>query len=324
MDESTTDPPASPQPRLTRNTESAVASATVAKRIVVLGDIHYYRLAVAPWQLAGKRFFGQANLYLNRCRRFDRSLLADVVARAVSVQPDLLVLTGDLTTTALAGEFDDLLGVLAPLTSDTETVVVPGNHDRYTFTSTLTGTFERRLGSLAPSCFPHWRAITDHWALLALDAAVPRLVTSRGLVDRLQLEAAKGLIRSLDDQSGLIVVCHYPFAVPADVRWPRGHRLAGAGAVQDMVRQAANCTDQCLYLHGHIHQPWWWRPSDEGLRNLTLINAGAPCHKDRRYPAGQGFWQIDLPVQPAEPFALIHHVPAMRGDGLAWKAEQVC
>ena len=324
MVESATDPPASPRSRLTRKIGAPDTSMAFAKRIVVLGDTHYYHLAVAPWRLAGKRLLGQANLYLNRRRHFDKSLLAEVVAHAVSVEPDLLVLTGDLTTTALAGEFDDVLEILAPLTSDTETIVVPGNHDRYTFMSSLTSTFERRLGSLSTPCFPHWRAITDRWSVIALDSAVPRFVTSRGLVDQPQLEIAKGLVRPLDDRSGLIIVCHYPFIVPPGIHWRSSHRLAKATALGEMVRQVADSTAQCLYLHGHIHQPWWWQPSHDGLRNLTMINAGSPSRKDSQYPVGQGFWQIDLPEQPSDPFALIHHVPATSNGGWVWAADQVC
>lgn len=96
-------------------------------RIVLLGDIHHYRLMVPPWQLLGKRLLGQANLWLNRRHSFDPSLLNPVIDRIADVAPDLILLSGDLTTTALRTEFADIAEQLAPLTDRFQTVIVPGN-----------------------------------------------------------------------------------------------------------------------------------------------------------------------------------------------------
>ena len=104
-------------------------------RIVLFGDIHLYRLWLAPWHLLSKRVLGQGNLVLNRRRKFDHSLLPGLIEQAVAIKPDLCLLSGDLTTTALVGEFEDAAAALKPLTDRVQTIAVPGNHDRYTYTS---------------------------------------------------------------------------------------------------------------------------------------------------------------------------------------------
>ncbi len=101
-------------------------------RLLLIGDIHAYRLYVSPWHLLGKALLGQTNLWLYRRRKFDLSLLPAVVARAVDLRPDLVLLSGDLTTTAYPGEFADVAAALRPLLAAVPTVAVPGNHDRYT------------------------------------------------------------------------------------------------------------------------------------------------------------------------------------------------
>jgi len=123
-------------------------------RLALIGDIHYYRLAVAPWQLFGKRLLGQANLWLNRRHRFNRSLLKPVLEQAESIQPDMVLMSGDLTTTALAGEFADVAAALNPLAKRIPMVAVPGNHDRYTFSAARHRVMEKALLTAVPQPFP--------------------------------------------------------------------------------------------------------------------------------------------------------------------------
>lgn len=287
----------------------STATAT-ATRVVLLGDVHQYRLAVAPWRLLGKRLLGQANLWLNRRHRFDRRLLIPAVRRIAQLRPDWLLLSGDLSTTALADEFADVAAALRPL-AGCPRVAVPGNHDRYTRAALRRRTAERALPGLYPDVFPHLRSLADGWALVALDAAVPRLLSSRGRIGRDQLDRAAAL--EVPAGVGLVVLCHYPFAVPPGVRWRQEHRLADAGPLADLVAAWAGRHPQVLYLHGHVHRPWHWRPMVGGAPNVWAVNAGAPCHVGTDHPAGQGFWQLDLPRDPAEPVAAARHVPGPDG-----------
>ena len=292
------------------------------KRVALLGDIHIYRLMTAPWRLLGKRLAGQANLWFSRRHRFQKSLIFNVLQRVEALKPDLLLLSGDLTTTALHSEFEEAATALRPIMSKIETVIVPGNHDRYTMMSGWARTAEKHFGRQVPRQFPHLRALNDRWALLAVDAAMPRAISSRGRVGRDQLARVRQLLAAEggDPRSrGLIVLCHYPFSVPSQVHWPWIHRLADAEAVGELMVAASKEYGQLIYVHGHVHQPWWWQNGGAAGR-LTVVNAGAPCCKNVRYPNGQGFWQLDLPDDPADGFELVHHVPSW-GSANQWDVE---
>ena len=290
-------------------------------RIALIGDIHSYRLFVPPWRLAGKRLIGHANLWLNRRHAFDHRLVDEAVKNVVAVEPDLVLLSGDLTTTALDGEFEDVARMLEPLTTRFPTVIVPGNHDRYTFTSARRRTMENLLPGVVPSHWPHFRTLTDRWHLLALDSAVPRIFNSRGLVGRHQLREARRLIAHLTADDGLIVLCHYPLKSPPralPLTWD--HKLADSFRLRRML---IRCPARVLFLHGHIHRPWCWQPKRSNQSHFTYINAGSPCMTNTRHPQGQGFWQIELPAVPTDHMQVIHHLPLTNGYKPA-AGEPVC
>lgn len=276
-------------------------------RLALIGDIHKYRLFVPPWHLLGKRLVGQANLWLNRRHCFDHRLLDGVIEQALSIKPDLVLLSGDLTTTSLDGEFQDVAQILEPLTSRYPTVIVPGNHDRYTFTSARKRVMEAMLPNLVPDEWPHFRQLTPRWHLLALDSAVPRILNSRGRVGLNQIRKIRRFTENLTAQDGLVVLCHYPLKSPPrslPLTWD--HKLADSFRLR---RVLTRCPARLIYLHGHIHRPWCWQPRRSNQAHFTYINAGSPCMISGKHPKGQGFWQLDLPAQPTSQLRVIHHLP---------------
>ena len=275
-------------------------------RLVLIGDIHGYRLSVPPRELLGKRLIGQANLWLMRRMQFNTTLLDRVMTRALELLPDLAVWTGDLTSTALQPEFDDILERIEPFARRLPMLVVPGNHDRYTFASMRQHRFESSLNGMAPRTFPHLRELSAHWYLLALDSAVPNMVSSRGRIGHDQLEHTSALLDQTDGDKGLVVLCHYPVAVPKGQPMTWAHRLADFRKLTGVLAQHVRPT---LFLHGHIHQPWSFHPDRGPLMHVTHINAGSPTMVKPSHPHGQGFWQIDLPDDPAATVGLVHHVP---------------
>ncbi|HEU5117451.1 MAG TPA: metallophosphoesterase, partial [Isosphaeraceae bacterium] len=110
-------------------------------RIVHLSDVHIWSWSWNPLGLLNKRSLGLASLLAGRARRFRLERMEEVVERVRSREPDHLLITGDLTTTALEVEFREARRALEPLLSDRERVtILPGNHDRYT-----SGSVRRRL-----------------------------------------------------------------------------------------------------------------------------------------------------------------------------------
>ena len=276
-------------------------------RIALLGDIHHYRLFVPPWRLMSKRLVGQTNLWLNRRRCFNRTLLMMALNRIASIKPDLLLLSGDLTTTSLEAEFADIAAVLEPLSGRIPIVAVPGNHDRYTFGAARHRRMEQMLPSIVPQQFPHFRKLTGRWHLLALDGAKPNVMSARGRLGEDQLRACRQYASQLTKEDGLIVLCHYPIKSPPralPITWD--HKLADSGRLRRLL---VRCPARLLYLHGHIHRPWCWQPKRSDQSHFTYLNAGAPCMVNSKHPCGQGFWEIDLPDDPAAHVNVVHHVP---------------
>jgi predicted phosphodiesterase len=274
-------------------------------RAVLIGDIHCYRLWVAPWQLLGKRVLGQINLWKTRRKRFKSHRMADVVEKALSLDPQLLLLSGDFSTTAIPAEFEEALRWLSPLTAKVPTVLaVPGNHDRYTFTAARTQLARHYLGDWMPPQLPAMLPISQDWSVLLLDSAVPRVISSRGKLGQPQIDSTIGLLDAAPDGHSVIVLCHYALGnPPAFSRMKHNHQLEEQQAMIDILGRAANRLN-IIYAHGHVHYPWAW-PRDEGFFDL---NSGSPTMADPHFPHGQGFWELQLDDKDVAQSFLTHHV----------------
>ena len=306
-------------------------------RIAIIGDIHLYKLQVSLGQLFGKRLLGQCNLWLHRRHVFDPSLLGPVLTRAMSFQPDWLLFAGDLTTTAQDGEFalaarmlglaadSPHAGVLDPALSRGRVLAVPGNHDRYTYAATRGRRMEAFLGPIMPPAWP-WRvALGERWQLIALDSCCPRPVSSRGEVDAPQLGRLRRLIRQTPPGMGTMVLCHYPFDVPP----PRVHRPSHQLASRHVLREALKALPgPVVFVHGHIHEPWHWKLPAGEHPDFGVLNTGSPCMTSQAFPAGQGFWELQVARHASEAatrdITLRAHRPAPGATPSAplWRVEE--
>ena len=71
---------------------------------------------------------------------------------SIACDADHILITGDLTTTALPAEFRAARAALADLAGRPRRVtIIPGNHDRYTLYAHRSRRFERYFGEFAPS-----------------------------------------------------------------------------------------------------------------------------------------------------------------------------
>ena len=282
-------------------------------RLALLGDVHFFELAVPLRRLLGKRAMGHANLVLNRRKRFDHGRLPALLEHLEAQGPDLLLMSGDVTTSSLEAEFErvrDALSALDAAGGSLPTVLVPGNHDAYTFKSHRTDRMRTLLGGFVPAGFPHARALGPGWELLALDSAVPNRFFSRGALGPAQLAAAAEIIRAKKPGEGLVVLCHYPCVVPRGTPGGWSHDLAEAAALRDLLQASPA---EVVFVHGHVHKPWFVA-GPKGLRpGFRVLNTGSPCMLGKRFPAGQGYWTLELPDDPTDRLLATHHVPRVGG-----------
>ncbi len=242
-------------------------------KIVHLSDIHVWRYTWDPRRLMGRRAFGMMELLMGRARRFQLDRLAAVVDRVSGLKPDHIVITGDLTTTALPSEFREAARLLAPLLTDPARVsIIPGNHDRITGRSFRSRRFEGTFGAFMPALtFPWIRRLDDATAILGLDPTRTRF-SPRGRLPADQLAAAQALTSDPETRPKvLIVACHYPVAAPALYeRELRFKRMDNDRAVRSWLAGIG----PHLYCCGHVHAAWAFQPAS--LPNQLCLNAGAP------------------------------------------------
>lgn len=286
--------------------------AVPGTRIALIGDLHLFSLWPAPWHMASKRILGQTNLWLNRRKVFRHHRLHELVEKAIGLKPDLVLCSGDLTTTALRQEFETARRFLQPLADTAPLVAVPGNHDKYTFHAARSKRMQRMLPGWVPEVFPHTQPINAGWDLLALDAAIPRVKDAVGRLGAVQLEAIGTLLKQRDASRGLVVLCHYPCVVPEGIHEHTSHRLADGSALRALLEQHAETAARIVYIHGHIHRPWYVQPATDAdgpgpTVPFTCINAGAPSMIDAGHPHGQGFGELVLPEDPADPLVVRRH-----------------
>jgi 3',5'-cyclic AMP phosphodiesterase CpdA len=260
-------------------------------RIIQLSDIHVWRVKLNPIHLLNKRAIGVFSLLVGRAKRFPLGRLPAVIERVKSLAPDHVLITGDLTTTALPAEFADARDALAPLLDDPARVtIIPGNHDRYTGGSVRFGAFENTFGAFMPRpTFPWLRQVDERTAILGLDATRSH-ISATGRLPEDQLEAAGALVADPNKRpSRLIVACHYPVLAPPVYASELAHkRMKNA----DEVRAWLTTLGPHIYCCGHVHAAWAYRPHD--WPDHLSLNSGAPLLRDPTGLRPPGFLEITL------------------------------
>ncbi len=207
----------------------------------------------------------------------------------LSLHPDHILITGDLTTTALPAEFRAALRELGPWLQDSEkTTIIPGNHDRYTIGAHRDRRFEQYFGEFAPApTYPWLRFLDADTAILGLDPTRPGL-TARGRLPEPQLELARELIAGPGRAiRRLIVACHYPVEVPPPYRQDLvSKNLINA---ESLTRWLATIGPH-LYCCGHVHATWVFVP--DRIPDQLCLNPGAPLLRDRTGLRPPGFLEI--------------------------------
>lgn len=143
--------------------------------------------------------------------RVDQALLEPLRALVNSVDPDVVVVSGDLTQRARSEQFEEARAFLDTLPGPQ--IVVPGNHD-----ISLYNVFRRFVKPLAR----YKRYITDDLDPVYVDdeIAVVGVNTARSLtikdgrVNREQVARIREQLAGLDPKLTRIVVTHHPFDLP--------------------------------------------------------------------------------------------------------------
>lgn len=266
-------------------------------RLVHLSDLHLQldwhqrSLWRSGWRGAPGRFELHA---LGRRHQFSDA--SDRVRRLVdatlALDPDQVLVSGDLTALGDDAELAEARRLLEPLAATGRLVVVPGNHDRYTDTPAARR-FERhfadQLGSDLPeyadaSGYPFVKLLGERFAVIGLDST--RVSGwSHYVVGRVGRSQREALERLLDDPRlggrSLIVVSHHgPCGPSGRFDWKESG-LLDAGRLLSLLHQRP-----AMLLHGHSHHRYWHR-AGEGVPHQ--FGGGSSTFGERA-----AFWHLEL------------------------------
>ena len=223
-------------------------------RVVHATDPHFWHVTLNPARLAGKRALGMANLVLRR-RRHLRTDLAETFAREIAATgAGTVIVSGDLTTTALEEEFAaartflDALAALGP-----RPLVIPGNHDVYTFSSARRRLFERFLGQYLPAPELPARILLPRGApVVFYPGTGPNVITSRGRMDRAVIRRTAELVAGAPAGRPVLLVGHYPLLSRTEAyREAWSHRLPRAREFREALAATGRTI---LCAAGHVHR----------------------------------------------------------------------
>ncbi len=283
-------------------------------RVIFLGDIHAFDPCLPLRYWLSKRLAGWLNMRLNPNRKFNFDLWPGTLQYIAQLKPDWVLCSGDLTQLSMPGEFDRVMQPWRAMLGQVRTVIVPGNHDRYTPDAVIEKNFEAGVGNWAPVQYPAWYQLTEHWYLLALDSTSTQLMDATGALSDDQLQAIKPRLQTLKKSDGLLLLTHYPMVLPEARHDTPGHKLRNADALRNML---AECRAAIIYLHGHVHEPWSYCCKEADIAHVHALNAGCPTRCSEAHPQGQGFWELQLSTTGNQLVKVSRH----RKVGDAWQVE---
>lgn len=224
-------------------------------RIAHATDIHW--MEPPYWKvLNSKRVLGTANLYLRgRRHHFTDIVQKALIEHILGLEPDLVLLTGDLTAQALPGEFEKAREALDPVLQRFPTFIIPGNHDVYT----LGARRDRRIHTWFADWMgldgedPVGRLDVGDITCLGLDPNRPTWLGASGLVPPEQLVSLERTLADPALRDRLVILClHYPVLDRrGEVYDGRNHGLLNARELIEVLDRAP--VKPALMVHGHEH-----------------------------------------------------------------------
>lgn len=194
---------------------------------------------------------------LHVCKlEFDEEVFMNAVSEINHLQPDMIILTGDLTNNGYYKEYQQAAKYLKMF--EAPIFVVPGNHDARNLGYQ---TFEELIGERS------WKLTMDgNLTVIGLDSSTPD--ENRGHIGNPQ---HMWLDHQLDEcvineNFSIVVLHHHVISIPQTGR--ERNVLSDAG---DILKTLAD-HEVDLVLSGHKHVPNVWK-----INNTVVVNAGSLC-----------------------------------------------
>ncbi len=263
-------------------------------RIAHATDIHWFARPGLS-DMTVRRTVGSTNLYVfGRRKQFDIEVQRALVQHVLSLEPDLFVISGDLTAQALDGEFALARAELQPILDAIPTFIVPGNHDLYTPGAARSRRIQRYFepwmherGGLH-----RYDSDAEPVTLLGLDPNRPTWFDASGIVPQGQLDALGEALSdpALDDRFvGLVL--HYPVVDRHGALYDNSrHGLRNADALVEVLRAAPKKPG--FVLHGHIHHGYQAQLPGLDVPSFDCGSSGQAWLPDRGWGAAMNVYDV--------------------------------
>ena len=184
--------------------------------------------------------------------QFREDVFETVIKEVNSLQPDSVIITGDLTNEGLKEQYEKCKALISKINVD-NIIAISGNHDY------------RNTGYLHFKKYFPFQTINE----LSDDVILVTLVTARpdrddGEVGYRQTLWLERTMKKFQDKTTILAMHHHLIGIPdtgADKL-----TIIDAG---DVLRATLD-SDVDLVLCGHKHRPWLW-----DFNNLLIANAGS-------------------------------------------------
>lgn len=249
--------------------------------VVHITDLHFQCPPKGPELLHVKRLMGSTNLYLlGRKTKFNIDVQRAAIKKVIDLDPDLVIITGDITAQALDSEFDLARAELDPILSKLPTIMQAGNHDTY-----ITKNPPDKMRTVFGKWMPNEGADLQMFGeigVLCVESCQSNLL-SQGFVQPESLEKATKLLAENSAQFTFFCM-HYPLLDRrGNLYGPKTRAIANA---EDVIDWLQNQSGMNAYLHGHEHHGY---QTVLQLKDTTIpsINPGSSGYahdtkKDRR------------------------------------------
>lgn len=200
---------------------------------------------------------------------FDAKLMAAITEDVNAMEPDLVIVAGDLTAGGYEWEFAEAADWLEQI--ECPKVIVPGNHDARNVGYLH---FERYFGdrfSYLRTAFDEERAETvgaPGYSVVAVDSSEPDL--NEGQIGRERYPWIRDGFMHPDDLK-IFVIHHHLVSIPGTGR--ERNTINDAG---DVLAELVNLGVD-IVVSGHKHVPYFW-----GISGLLICNSGTATTKRLR------------------------------------------
>ena len=229
-------------------------------RILHFSDPHVSALPDSFGALFDKRILGTLNYFLRRRFLHDETMLAKAVEFIMADPPDVVVCTGDITSTGSPREFGMALDILAPILDlpATRILYVPGNHDAYVKNRRCREALEKAFSKLNGDAFslgdlPVKVPIGACDFLLINEGAPSNPFMSSGMARKEDAEKIESFLEKKEPKRPAVLVGHLPLRVGES---PLGFRRELRGPGAPILKRLLNSgtIDLSLCGHEHIHR----------------------------------------------------------------------